>query len=32
VEGALGEEIGKEYAKRHFPESSKQKMEVLVNN
>lgn len=32
VEGALGEEIGKEYAKRHFPESSKKKMEVLVEN
>ncbi|MBU6264135.1 MAG: peptidase M13, partial [Actinomycetales bacterium] len=32
VEGALGEEIGKVYVKRHFPESSKQKMEVLVQN
>ena len=32
VEGALGEEIGKEYVKRHFPESSKKKMEVLVQN
>ena len=32
VEGALGEEIGKEYVKRHFPESSKAKMEVLVQN
>jgi putative endopeptidase len=32
VEGALGEEIGKVYVSRHFPESSKQKMEVLVNN
>ena len=32
VEGALGEEIGKEYVKRHFPESSKKKMEALVDN
>ena len=32
VEGALGEEIGKVYVKRHFPESSKEKMEVLVQN
>ena len=32
VEGALGEEIGKEYVKRHFPEESKRKMEVLVQN
>lgn len=32
VEGALGEEIGKEYVKRHFPESSKIKMERLVSN
>ena len=32
VESALGEEIGKEYVKRHFPESSKLKMEKLVNN
>lgn len=32
VEGALGEEIGKVYVSRHFPESSKQKMEVLVQN
>lgn len=32
VEGALGEEIGKVYVKRHFPESSKQKMEILVQN
>jgi len=32
VEGALGEEIGKEYVKRHFPESSKLKMEKLVDN
>ncbi|MFM7861112.1 MAG: M13 family metallopeptidase [Candidatus Nanopelagicaceae bacterium] len=32
VEGAMGEEIGKEYVKRHFPESSKQKMEALVGN
>ncbi len=32
VEGAMGEEIGKEYVKRHFPESSKSKMEALVAN
>lgn len=32
VEGALGEEIGKEYVKRHFPEESKRKMEILVKN
>ena len=32
VEGAMGEEIGKEYVKRHFPESSKAKMEALVAN
>ena len=32
VQGALGEEIGKEYVKRHFPESSKKRMEVLVAN
>lgn len=32
VQGALGEEIGKEYVKRHFPEASKQKMEALVQN
>ena len=32
VEGALGEEVGKEYVKRHFPEDSKVKMEVLVQN
>ena len=32
VEGALGEEIGKEYVKLHFPESSKIKMEKLVDN
>jgi putative endopeptidase len=32
VEGALGEEIGKVYVQRHFPESSKKKMEVLVQN
>ena len=32
VEGALGEEIGKEYVKLHFPESSKIKMEKLVEN
>ena len=32
VESALGEEIGKEYVKRHFPESSKAKMKVLVQN
>ncbi len=32
VEGALGEEIGKEYVKRHFPESSKIKMKKLVEN
>ena len=32
VQGALGEEIGKEYVKRHFPESSKKHMEELVAN
>jgi putative endopeptidase len=32
VEGSIGEEVGKEYVKRHFPESSKSKMEVLVAN
>ena len=32
VEGALGEEIGKEYVKRHFPAESKEKMKVLVQN
>ena len=32
VEGALGEELGKEYVKLHFPESSKVKMEKLVEN
>ena len=32
VEGALGEEIGKEYVKRHFPESSKKQMQQLVQN
>lgn len=32
VEGSMGEEIGKEYVKRHFPESSKAKMEALVAN
>jgi putative endopeptidase len=32
VEGALGEEIGKEYVKRHFPESSKKQMQELVQN
>lgn len=32
VEGALGEEIGKEYVKRHFPESSKKRMQELVAN
>ena len=32
VEGALGEEIGKEYVKLHFPESSKLKMKKLVEN
>ena len=32
VEGSLGEEVGKEYVKRHFPESSKKRMEQLVQN
>ena len=32
VEGALGEEVGKEYVKLHFPEESKTKMKVLVSN
>ncbi len=32
VEGALGEAVGEEYVKRHFPPTSKQKMDELVAN
>ena len=32
VEGALGEEVGKEYVARHFPPASKQMMDELVAN
>lgn len=32
VDGVLGEEIGQEYVRRHFPESSKKRMEELVAN
>ena len=32
VNGVCGEEVGQEYVKRHFPESSKQRMEQLVAN
>jgi putative endopeptidase len=32
VNSVCGEEVGMEYVKRHFPQSSKQRMEVLVSN
>lgn len=32
VNRACGEEVGKEYVRRHFPESSKQRMQELVSN
>ncbi|MCI1660219.1 M13 family metallopeptidase [Bifidobacterium psychraerophilum] len=32
VNGTCGEDVGQEYVKRHFPESSKQRMEELVGN
>lgn len=32
VNSVCGEEIGKEYVQRHFPESSKRRMEELVTN
>ncbi|BDR52646.1 peptidase M13 [Bombiscardovia nodaiensis] len=32
VNGVCGEEVGMEYVKRHFPESSKTRMEELVTN
>ena len=32
VNGVCGEDVGSEYVKRHFPESSKQRMEQLVGN
>lgn len=32
VNGICGEDVGREYVKRHFPESSKQRMEQLVGN
>ncbi|TCD54992.1 peptidase M13 [Alloscardovia theropitheci] len=32
VDGVSGEEIGKEYVRRHFPASSKERMEQLVAN
>lgn len=32
VNGAFGEQIGKMYVERHFPESSKKRMEELVAN
>ncbi len=32
VEGAIGEAVGKEYVARHFPPSSKAKMDDLVDN
>lgn len=32
VNGVCGEDVGHEYVKRHFPESSKQRMGHLVNN
>lgn len=32
VNGVCGEDVGREYVKRHFPESSKQRMEQLVGN
>ena len=32
VNGVCGEDVGREYVKRHFPETSKQRMEQLVGN
>ncbi|RBP98260.1 peptidase M13 [Bifidobacterium aemilianum] len=32
VNGTCGEEVGREYVKRHFPQSSKDRMEQLVAN
>lgn len=32
VDGVCGEEVGREYVKRHFPENSKKRMERLVGN
>ncbi len=32
VNNICGEDVGREYVKRHFPESSKQRMEQLVGN
>lgn len=32
INNVSGEEVGREYVRRHFPASSKQKMETLVNN
>ena len=32
VNGICGEDVGHEYVRRHFPESSKQRMEELVGN
>jgi putative endopeptidase len=32
VNGVSGEEVGREYVKQHFPESSKKRMELLVGN
>ena len=32
VNSACGEEVGREYVRRHFPESSKQRMQELVSN
>nr|WP_033495302.1 M13-type metalloendopeptidase [Bifidobacterium biavatii] len=32
VNGICGEDVGREYVRRHFPESSKQRMEQLVAN
>lgn len=32
VNGVCGEDVGREYVRRHFPESSKQRMEQLVGN
>jgi putative endopeptidase len=32
VNGVSGEEVGQEYVRRHFPQSSKKRMEMLVGN
>lgn len=32
VNGTCGEDVGREYVKLHFPKSSKERMETLVNN